>query len=228
MDGTGQSRGRGVKTMQSALTETEVKPGGGSFGPTRHDSWAFGGGGGGEGRLGVDTAQIGLWVLLGSLTMLFAAFTSAYLVRRTASDWVRIEILPLLWLNTSVLLSSSATIEWARRSFRSWKIRAFRRWIGATFVLGGLFLAGQFLAWRELADAGIYIGSNPHSSFFYVLTGVHAAHLIAGVGALLYVLAQSWRGRLIPGESSAPELTATYWHFVGVVWVYLFCVLFLL
>lgn len=213
--------------MTAALTEAEVEPGSGGIGFSDEDSGYFGGGGG-EGSLGFDTAHFGLWVLLGSLTMLFAAFTSAYLVRRTASDWVRIEMLPVLWMNTAVLLASSVSMELAWRSFRKWRPRAFRRWLLIAFLLGGWFLAGQFSAWRQLAESGIYLNSHPHSSFFFVLTGVHAAHLIAGVGALVYVLAQSWRQRLIPGESSAPGLCATYWHFVGVVWVYLFFVLFVL
>ncbi len=212
--------------MDSALA-TETRAGGSGIGVS--DDPRYFGGGGGESSTtpALDTAQLGLWVLLGSLTMLFAAFTSAYLVRRTGADWVRIDVPSLLWVNTAVLIMSSLSIEWARRSFRSQKPLAFRRWMLATFLLGGMFLVGQFLAWRQLAQAGIFLHSNPHSSFFYVLTGVHALHILAGIGALLYVLVQSWRQRLILGESSAPGVCATYWHFVGVVWVYLFGVLFL-
>ena len=159
--------------------------------------------------------------------MLFAAFTSAYLVRRTGSDWIQIGVPSLLWVNTGVLFASSLSMEWARRAFRSLRPIAFRRWLLVTFLLGGLFLAGQFLAWRQLAQAGIFLHSNPHSSFFYVLTGVHAVHILAGIAVLLYVLAQTWRKALIPGESASPGLCATYWHFVGVAWIYLFGVLFL-
>jgi cytochrome c oxidase subunit 3 len=117
-------------------------------------------------------------------------------------------------------------MEMARRAFVSWRPVAFRKWLAATGVLGALFLAGQLAAWRQLAEQGIYLQSHPHSSFFYVLTGVHALHLVAGVIALMYVLALAVRYRLTPGESSSPVVCATYWHFVGVVWLYLMVVLF--
>lgn len=187
----------------------------------------FGGGSGGE-REGpaFDSAKVGLWVFLGSLTMLFAAFTSAYLVRRAGSDWAPLQVPSVLWINTVVLLLSSVTIELGRRAFESWRPLAFRKWMSVTFFLGALFIAGQFLAWRQLAEQGIFLGSNPHSSFFYVLTSVHAVHVLGGIAALLYVMVQSWRYRLTPGVSSAPALCATYWHFVDAVWIYLFFVLF--
>jgi cytochrome c oxidase subunit 3 len=210
--------------VPDVLTKPVAKLGGGGIGYER----GFGGGGGGGGDASsFDTDRIGLWVLLGSITMLFAAFTSAYLVRRAGADWAPLHVPPLLWVNTAVLLLSSLTMELARRSFLKWKPLAFRRWMSVTFVLGALFLVGQFLAWNQLAEQGIFLHSNPHSSFFYVLTGVHGLHIVAGVLALLYVQIQAWRYRLTPGESIAPSLAATYWHFVDGVWIYLFVVLFL-
>lgn len=191
----------------------------------------FGGGGRGggwEGERPFDTAKVGLWVFLGSVTMLFSAFTSAYLVRRAGSDWVPLDVPSVLWVNTLVLLLSSATIELGRRAFQSWSLLAFRKWMSVTFFAGALFVAGQVAAWYQLADQGIFLQSNPHSSFFYVLTGVHAVHVVAGVMALLYLLVQSWRYQLTPGVSSAPALCATYWHFVDAVWIYLFVVLFVI
>lgn len=217
--------------MADVLTPAEPpqpKSDGGETGIPTEGLGDFGGGGdGGDRGQPFDTAQIGLWVLLGSLTMLFASFTSAYLVRRTGSDWAPLAIPPILWVSTAVLLASSVTMEAARRSFRRLQPLAFRKWALATFLLGSLFLLGQLLAWRQLAEQGIYLHSHPHSSFFYVLTGVHAVHIVAGVVAVLYVLAQSWRYRLTPGASVAPGLCATYWHFVDGVWLYLFGVLFL-
>ena len=214
--------------MSDTLIRTETKPGGGGRDISHDDFGGFGGGGGdGGGEGSFETARVGLWVLMGSLTMLFAAFTSAYLVRRTASDWSPIQVPSILWLNTMVLLASSATMELARSSFRQWRPLAFRKWLLATFVLGALFLAGQVLAWRELAAQGVYLDSNPHSSFFYVLTGVHGVHLLAGIIALFYALSQSLHYRLTPGESHAPSLCATYWHFVDGLWIYVFAVLFL-
>ena len=121
---------------------------------------------------------------------------------------------------------SGATWLLRRWTFIAATVASFRKWLLATAVLGVMFLAGQLIAWGQLAEQGIYLQSHPHSSFFYVLTGIHALHLVAGVLALLYVLVLAVRYRLTPGESSSPIVCATYWHFVGLVWLYLMVVLF--
>ena len=213
--------------MPDVLTKPLTKTGSGGVGIGDDVGGFGGGGGGGRGEApAFDTAKVGLWVFLGSLTMLFAAFTSAYIVRRAGTDWAPLRVPSVLWTNTLVLLLSSVTIEVGRRAFDSLRPLAFRKWMSVTFVLGTLFVAGQLFAWRQLAEQGIFLQSNPHSSFFYVLTGVHGAHVIGGILALAYVLVQSWRYQLTPGASSAPALCATYWHFVDAVWIYLFVVLF--
>ena len=173
-----------------------------------------------------ETAKLGLWIALGSITMLFAAFTSAYIVRSSGEDWLPLTVPSMLWVNTGVIILSSCTVEMARRAFRALRSNAFRSWLFGTGLLGVLFLVGQFLAWSQLSAQGIYLQSHPHSSFFYVLTGVHAAHLIVGILALLYVLGLAVRRSLSPGRTLSPEICATYWHFVGGIWLYLMVVLF--
>ena len=183
---------------------------------------------GGEAGHRVEAAKLGLWVAMGSITMLFASFTSAYIVRSAGQDWVPLEVPGILWWNTAILLLSSVTMEISRRSFHRWQPITFRKWLLVTAVLGSAFLAGQLFAWRELSRQGIYLVSHPHSSFFYVLTAVHGVHLLAGVLVLFYVLALAARYRLTPGESSSPTIAATYWHFVDGLWLYLMVVLFYL
>lgn len=170
--------------------------------------------------------RLGLLVGLGAITMLFAAFTSAYLVRSGGADWVAIPLPAVLWLGTGLLALSSGTLELARRAFAAGNAVGFRSWSALTAALGTGFLAGQFASWRALNEAGLYLQSNPKSSFFFVLTGVHAVHLGAGVVALLALFGLAAAGRLVPGKSDAPTLTAIYWHFVGGVWLYLLAVLF--
>jgi cytochrome c oxidase subunit 3 len=147
--------------------------------------------------------------------MFFAALTSAFIVRRGHSnDWISTRIPQVLWLNTAVLLASSAVLEFARRALKAGKRETFNRlWIGGS-ALGVVFLAGQYAAWRELSAQGIYLATNPSSSFFYVLTAAHAIHLIGGVVALLYVSIQALRLRLGPGKRTAIDVTAMYWHFL--------------
>ncbi len=172
--------------------------------------------------------RLGVLVGLAGITMLFAAFTSAYIVRSGGADWVALDAPPVLWFGTALLLLSSVALERARRAFGAGRLSAFRNAMLLTAALGTGFLACQLASWRALADAGVYLQSHPKSSFFFVLTGVHGAHLLGGLAAVLIVAGLAAFGRLAPGRSDAPNLVAIYWHFVGGLWAYLLAVLFLL
>lgn len=169
--------------------------------------------------------RLGVLIGLGGITMLFAAFTSAYIVRSGGGDWTVLQLPPVLWLSTALIAGSSLTLELARRAFQSGSLPSFRSWSAATAALGTGFLASQYAAWLSLNEAGIYLQSHPKSSFFFVLTGVHGVHLFAGVLALLALFGLAAAGRLVPGRSDAPTLIAIYWHFVGGLWIYLLAVL---
>src|SRR6266850_5876869 len=186
------------------------------------------GGGDGEGRGASRRASItGLLVLLAASVMLFAAFTSAFFVRRGLSnDWVNTPLPPILWINTGVLVASSIALELARAALRAGRRAAFNRyWTGAT-ILGALFLAGQYLAWRQLNDAGIYLATNPSSSFFFVLTCAHAVHLLGGISALGYIDVQALLLRLGPGKRTAVDVSAYFWHFLDAIWIFLMALFF--
>lgn len=175
-------------------------------------------------RLPLQTKQIGLLAFLGTVTMLFAGFTSAYIVRRSAADWSPVDLPSILWLNTGLLLLSSVFAEMARRAQRRWALPALKRWLTLTLILGILFLGGQFIAWRQLMDRGVFMPTSPHSSFFYLLTGVHGIHLLGGLIALLVVLVRTHRGVYTPYHAGV-SLAIIYWHFVDILWVYVYVVL---
>jgi len=182
------------------------------------------GGGDNSGGRGASrrVAFTGLWVLLAAIVMFFAALTSTYVVRRgLGNDWVTTPLPPVLWVNTAVLVLSSAALELARRALKSGARLAFNGWWSTGTLLGLLFLAGQYYAWRQLWAAGIYLPTNPSASLFYVFTGAHAVHLVGGVVALLYVNAQALRLRLGPGKRTAADVSAVYWHFLDGLWIYL-------
>jgi cytochrome c oxidase subunit 3 len=187
------------------------------------------GDGRGDGDLGFlgDTARFGLWAFLGTVSMLFIGFTSAYMIRRASYDWRPLAPPWILWWNTAALLGSSLTLEAARKRLREWDLRGLFPWVAATGVLGVVFLTGQVAAWRQLAAQGVFLASNPHSSFFYVLTGMHGLHLIGGLAWFAVVLVQVRRLALTPGEDGL-RLFATYWHFLAALWVYLLFLLFVL
>ena len=195
-------------------------------GPTGHGPTGDGGDDGGTGA-GFDPARFGLWAFLGTVTMLFFGFTSAYIVRRTGMDWRALPAPRLLWWNTVALLLSSATLEAARRRRSALDLAGLRRWLGATALLAAFFVAGQFQAWRLLSARGFFLASNPHSSFFYLLSGVHLVHLAGGLVWFTLVLLRLRGARYAaPAGARALSLLATYWHFLGLLWVYVVILIF--
>lgn len=183
-------------------------------------------GGGGPGGILSDPPRLGLWLFLGTVTMLFVGFTSAFIARRgsAADDWKPLALPAVLWVNTAALVASSATLETARRRLRRWE-PGLLSWLAATGALGVVFVAGQVYAWRWLAARGFLLASNPHNSFFYILTGLHVLHLL---GAMAWFAVVFWKARALrytPGEDGL-GLFATFWHFLGALWVYLFLLLF--
>jgi cytochrome c oxidase subunit 3 len=177
-------------------------------------------------RVPARTYRIGMWMGLVAIVMLFAAFTSAMIVRRGASnDWTSIALPRLLYFNTLILLASSVALEISRRALAAGNAGLFKLWLYATTILGAAFLGGQLLAWRQLASRGVYLSTNPSSSFFYLLTAAHGLHLLGGVIALCYLL---WKApRLAAGlkKPVAVDVTAIYWHFMDGLWIYLLLLL---
>ena len=154
--------------------------------------------------------------------MVFAAFTSAFVVRRgLGDDWTGIAKPKILFVNTAVLLASSVALDLSRRALKNHDRSRFNWWWTAATALGVLFLVGQAVAWQQLKAAGVFIATNPSSSFFYLLTASHAFHLLGGVLALLYVDVQALRLRLGPAKRTAIDVTAIFWHFLDGLWLYL-------
>ncbi|MEQ1473949.1 MAG: cytochrome c oxidase subunit 3, partial [Candidatus Acidiferrum sp.] len=153
--------------------------------------------------------------------MFFMALVSAYVVRKGASsDWVSFRFPALVWFNTVVLLLSSLTLEVARRHLADSDSSAFRRWWTITTALGLVFLVGQLVVWRELFAQGVFVSSNPASSFFYVFTGAHAVHVVGAVAALLFVAFRNF-DRSKVSRSTAVGITSYFWHFLDGLWVFL-------
>ncbi len=169
--------------------------------------------------------RTGMLVGLAAIWMFFMALVSASVVRRgsPSGDWQPLAAAPavwrILWVNTMVLLTSSVALTHARSRFRNGDERTFRRWWCATAVLGIVFLAGQWIVWRKLAAAGVYLPTNPSSSFFYLLTAAHGIHLLGGIAGLLAVGFRSLRR--VPLRA-AVDAAGIYWHFMDGVWIVVF------
>ncbi|HKV81548.1 MAG TPA: cytochrome c oxidase subunit 3 [Candidatus Sulfotelmatobacter sp.] len=170
--------------------------------------------------------HVGMWMAIAGIMMLFAAFTSAMVVRRGISyDWVATALPHVLYLNTLLLIASSFTLELARRSLAADDGDRFARWLYVTVILGLGFVAGQLLAWRELASHGVYLSTNPSSSFFYLLTAAHGLHLLGGIAALFYLVFQVRRLVQKLRRRVAVDVTALYWHFMDGLWLYILILL---
>jgi cytochrome c oxidase subunit 3 len=174
-------------------------------------------------------ASTGIWVVLASITMTFAAFTSALIVRQgSALDWRHLSLPRILYFNTLLLFASSFTLEVARRQVGSYMtgrrdgITHPARWLYITLFLGLLFVAGQYIAWMQLRAEGLFLATNPSSSFFYVLTAAHALHVLGGLGGLTRVIRRFNRSIL---RKSTLDATSHYWHFMDALWVYLLLLL---
>jgi cytochrome c oxidase subunit 3 len=179
--------------------------------------------------------RIGMWIAVASILMLFMALTSAYVFRAATSGWQDLQTPPLLWVSTGVIIASSITFTFARKSLGRDDGAAYRRWLAATLLLGVTFLACQLLAWRGLIAQGVYLASSPHSSFFYLLTALHGLHLLGGIVGLSFLLLRAKRTAREGEEArvfklrrgAAVDAVGIYWHFMDGLWVYLFGLLFL-
>jgi cytochrome c oxidase subunit 3 len=180
----------------------------------------------GDARLREDQLRLGLWIFLATVTMLFAAFASAYIVRRAGSDWRHVALPSILWINTAVLAASSAALEIANVNGQRRRWRAAATACGVALALGAAFLAGQIAGWRQMAAAGIYLPTTPHSSFFFMLTGAHAAHIVAALAVLAWGVLKTRAGAADPAAWPARmELCRTFWHYLGGVWLFLFALM---
>jgi cytochrome c oxidase subunit III len=193
---------------------------------------AGGKGGGGDGkrrRKGQPSPgryYTGIAVGIVSILMFFMALASAFIVRKGTGDWVPVHIPLLMWFNTGILLASSATLEMARKRLANADLPGFKNLWLVTTILGVVFLIGQVAAWRQLVGQGIYLATNPASSFFYVFTGAHALHLIGGIAALIYVAKRNFElGKV--SRAVAAEVTSYYWHFLDGLWLFLLALLYL-
>ena len=219
----------------------------GSGGPGHHDGDRGDGGdggnwGGSRKPLPAAAYRLGMTFALASIAMFFIGLTSSYVVRHGLDpDWLPIEMPRVLLFNTLILLASSMTLETARRALNNPKgggLSGHRKWLRLTLLLGLTFIYGQLMAWRQLMAYGINLSSSAHSSFFYLLTALHALHLMGGILALSYLV---WKARhaqslaLADGvhgfeattySSKAFDVIALYWHSMDALWIYLLVLLF--
>lgn len=169
--------------------------------------------------------KFSLWIAMASILMMFAGFTSAYLVKRNDANWLQFQLPLVFWYSTAVILLSSLTIYLAERSFKARNMFRYRILITLTAALGVLFVILQWVGFEYLQNHGVKLigsGSNPSGSFLGVITGVHMLHVTGGVVVLIIMFLKAYNGRSKNYSSVPIEVASTYWHFVDAIWIYLF------
>lgn len=174
-----------------------------------------------EQRKKIHPHKFTLWVGIGSLLMMFAGLTSAYIVKRNQANWQTFDIPQFFWYSTVAILISSATIFLAERAFKQREMKKYRSLVMLTLVFGVLFIVFQVLGFQQFWSHGLPLGKNVSSDFLYVIVGLHAAHVVGGLIALIILFAKAFSTKTRTYNSIPVELVSTYWHFVDVLWIYL-------
>ena len=210
--------------------------GGGKNGGGGNDG---GGSGGGNARsygtdpdgVNRDKSRVVAWFVLLVVVMTFGGLIGAYVVIATngAIEWAPFNLPVQVWISTVIILASSVTYELFHRAVERSDLAASRKYLVATAILGGVFIASQLLAWLELVNRGLYMRGNPYAGFFYILTGAHALHVIGGMIAIGAVLRRSWYPAVSDAEHTyrfnLTKAVGWYWHLMGGLWIVLFLLL---
>ena len=162
-----------------------------------------------------------LWVAIGSIVMMFAGLTSAYIVKSNQTGWVPVVVPNLFWVSTATILVSSVTMQMALRSFKQREMRQYRLLIGVTFLLGVAFVVLQVLGFMQLWDQQVTFRGSGAGQFLYVVFGLHALHVAGGVIALMIMFVKAFTGHTKRYSAVPVEVAAMYWHFVDLLWIYL-------
>ena len=167
--------------------------------------------------------KFALWLGCASMTMMFAAWTSAYLVRQAAGNWLEFKLPNIFFVSTAVILVSSATLQMSFINFKKGNEYLYKSLLLVTVLLGLLFIGLQYEGWNQMQKIGVPLTKNPSGDFIYVLTGFHAAHVLAGIGVLVVAMAHAFvlQFKPTPKRQLRFELTITFWHFVDFLWLYI-------
>jgi cytochrome c oxidase subunit 3 len=161
-------------------------------------------------------------VAIGSIIMMFAGLTSAYIVKREQPGWTTFEVPRSLWFSTGVILLSSLVIQLAVRAFKEREMRRYRNLISLTAFLGLVFITLQWVSFNTIWESGVSFRGSGAGQFLYVIAGLHALHVIGGVIALLVTFLKAFSGKVRIYNPVPLEVISTYWHFVDFLWIYLF------
>lgn len=177
--------------------------------------------------LSMHPKKFGLWLFMITVVMIFASLTSAYIVRQAEGNWVVFELPMEMWITSAIIAISSISMQMAYFAAKKDNLERVKLLVTITSILGVAFLIGQFFVWGALVDQNIFLVGNPSGSFLYILSGLHGLHLVSGIIFLIIVLISTFKYKVHSKNLLQIQMCATYWHFLGVLWIYLFVFLLL-
>lgn len=181
--------------------------------------------------------KFSLWIAMGSIAMMFAGLTSGYMVRKAQDNWRYYNLPAIFWISTVVILLSSISIFMATRAFKNRAIPRYRMLLLFTILLGSAFCVLQYQGFYQLyhipqqvringqvlnESTAVRVDGNPSESFLFIIAGLHIAHILGGIIALVITYLRSFRTRIKVYNSTGLEIVGGYWHFVDILWIYLF------
>lgn len=171
--------------------------------------------------------KFALWLFLVTIVMIFAALTSAYIVRQSEGNWLEYDLPTIFWYTSGIVILSSICLQYAYSAAKKDNLAGLRTGLVLAVLFGIAFLVGQWYSWVALVDENVFFVGNPSGSFLYVFTGLHAVHLISGVIFLIIVLISTFRYKVHSKSMNTLEMATTFWHFLAALWLYLFMFLLL-
>ncbi|HEY4876704.1 MAG TPA: heme-copper oxidase subunit III [Puia sp.] len=175
-----------------------------------------------EQRKKIHPHKFAMWIGIGSIIMMFAGLTSAYIVKRDQPGWTTFDIPRSFWYSTFAILISSLTMQMALKSFIERQMQKYKTLIAVTLFLGILFIVLQLISFRQIWNSGVTLKGSGAGQFLYVIAGLHAVHVLGGIIALLVTFIKAFAAKRRNYSSVPLEVVTTYWHFVDVLWIYLF------
>ena len=175
-----------------------------------------------EQRKKIHPHKFTMWIAIGSIIMMFAGLTSAFIVKKEQPGWTKFEIPRAFWYSTALILVSSLTMQMTLKAFKERQMKQYRQLITVTSLLGLLFIALQWVGFTHIWKTGVTLRGSGAGQFLYVIAGLHALHVLGGVIALIIFFFKAFNIRIRTYDSVPLEIMSTYWHFVDILWIYLF------
>lgn len=178
-------------------------------------------------QLAMNPKKFLVWLFIASIVMIFISLSSAYIVKQSEGNWLIFDFPQMFIYSSAVVVLSSITMQWAYWSAKKDNLFQLKSSMVATIVLAFIFVGAQFKAWGELVDNNVFLVGNPSGSFVYILTGLHAVHLLAGIVFLIIVLISALSYKVHSKSMAQLEMCTTFWHFLSGLWIYLYLFLLL-